>query len=210
MKHYTIREAAAALGVTKPTAARYARMLPEAEIMQDSYRGQPRILVSEAGLNRIRTIMGEAQAQSEAQNQAEKSASSEKLSASSEKNRKDTTEELIALLQSQLAAKDRQILDLAAALERAQESLTSAQALHAATAAELRRLTAAQDTQPDPPETPLEKPEREEEPNTPPSTDNAQENNRLQREDQTDRTQGEEPPPTLLQRLRFLFTGQLR
>lgn len=214
MKQYTIREAAEALGVTKPTAARYARMLPAEETMQDSYRGQPRTLISEAGLNRIRTMLGEAQAQSEAQkeaqNQAERSASSVKFAASSEKKRKDATEELIAALQARITAQESTISTLTTALERAQESLTTAQALHAATTAELRKLTAAQDAPPDPPETPQKEREPEDGTKTPPITGNAQEGHQEpQKADQTDQAQGEEPPPTLRQRLKFLFTGKL-
>lgn len=214
MKHYTVREAAEALGVTKPTAARYARMLPAEETAQGEYRGQPQTLITEAGLNRIRTMLGEAQAQSEAQkeaqNQAERSAASAKFTASSEKKRKDTTEELIAALQARITAQESTISTLTTALERAQESLTTAQALHAATTAELRRLTAAQDAPPDPPETPQGEREPEDGTKTPPRTVNAQEGHQEpQNADQTNQAQGEEPPPTLGQRLKYLFTGKL-
>ena len=207
MKQYTIREAAEALGVTKPTAARYARMLPEAETMQDSYRGQPRTLISEAGLNRIRTMLGEAQAQSEAQkeaqNQEERSTSSAKFTASSEKKRKDATEELIAALQARITAQDSTISTLTAALAAAQDATAAAQALHAATAAELRKLTAAKDMQPGPPETPQEEREPGEGNDTTPRTVTAQEGHQEPRNaDQTNQA------PGLGQRLKYLFTGK--
>lgn len=193
MKYYTIREAAQALGVTKPTAARYARMLPAEETAQGEYRGQPQTLITEAGLTRMRSMFKELQAQSEAQNEAQKqaetSANSATFDAPSETKRKEDAERLISALEDRIKAQESTISTLTEALKAAQEATRAAQALHAATAEQLRLLTAAQEEEPEPGQ------EQPEESRT---------------EDAAAETENQEPAaaPTLGQRLRFLFTGK--
>ena len=56
-------------------------------------------------------------------------------------NTNDTTQQIIDLLREELKAKDQQIADLAATVTKLTDSLTAAQALHAATAQQLQLLT---------------------------------------------------------------------
>lgn len=138
MKWYTIREAAAILGVSKPTVRRLMEALPPEDISSGSYRGQPTILLSQKGLNEL---LGQREADHEAQNEAQEGENSEN---------KDN--ELVQALKDRIKAQEDQIIRLSDALEKAQEATAAAQALHAATAEQLKLLTSsrmAQDEQED-------------------------------------------------------------
>lgn len=135
MKWYTIREAAAILGVSKPTVRRLMEELPPEEISAGSYRGQPTILLSQKGLDMLQE---QRQADHEAQQEAQQSAPSDS--------------ELVQELRARIAAQERQIIEqneqigrLTVALDKAQEATAAAQALHAATAEQLKLLAAAQE-----------------------------------------------------------------
>ena len=171
MKWYTIREAAAILGVSKPTVRRLMEELPPEEISAGSYRGQPTILLSQKGLN---VLLGQREADHEAQNEAQEGENSEN---------KDN--ELVQALKDRIKAQEDQITMLADALARAQEATAAAQALHAATAEQLRLLTAAQEEQ------------KAEE-----GTDTTQE------EEAQEEATSEPERPSFAARLRYLFTGR--
>lgn len=172
MKWYTIREAAAILDTSKTTVRRLMEELPPEEISAGSYRGQPTILLSQKGLD---TLQEQRQADHEAQQEAQQSAPSDS--------------ELVQELRARIAAQERQIIDqseqigrLTVALDKAQEATAAAQALHAATAEQLRLLTAAQEEQ------------KAEE-----GADTTQE----------EKAQEEAPrAPSFAARLRYLFTGR--
>ena len=168
MKWYTIREAAAILGVSKPTVRRLMEELPPEEISSGSYRGQPTILLSQKGLN---TLLGQREADHEAQNEAQEGEKSEN---------KDN--ELVQALKDRIKAQEDQITMLADALAKAQEATAAAQALHAATAEQLRLLTAAQDEQE--------------------GTDTTQ------KEEAQEEATSEPERPSFAARLRYLFTGR--
>lgn len=210
-KTYTIRELAAALGSSKSTIARLVREHVDPEnVSFGEYRGHAQKLINQAGFEQLKALLIAPNPQNEANQETIQSDSNAPASESSaSKGFMGEEREIIALLRSQLEAKDRQISDLTAALTAAQEATRTAQALHAATAAELRRLTAAQDTPPDPPEDPQQEREPGEGNDTTPRTVTAQESiQEAPAADQKDQDPEPAAPPTLRDRLRYLFTGK--
>lgn len=143
MKLYTIREAAEALGTNKTAIRRLMKQIPPEEISTGSYRGQPTILISQKGFDMLVSLQGERQAEQEADYEANSSETSAPGSATSAAEGTGTGEaSIIEMLRAELEAKNQQIIMLSASLERAQEATAAAQALHAATAEQLRLLTA--------------------------------------------------------------------
>lgn len=143
MKLYTIREAAEALGTNKTAIRRLMKQIPPEEISTGSYRGQPTILISQKGFDMLVSLQGERQAEQEADREAVPSESSAPGSETSAPGGTGAGEaSIIAMLRAELEAKNQQIIMLSASLERAQEATAAAQALHAATAEQLRLLTA--------------------------------------------------------------------
>ena len=193
-KWYSIREAAAILDTSKTTVRRLMEELPPEDISAGSYRGQPTILLSQKGLD---TLQGQRQAGHEAQQEAQQSAPSDS--------------ELIQELRDRIAAQERQITEqneqigkLTIALDKAQEATHAAQLLHAATAEQLRLLTAAksaQDAQEPPPG-----------PDTTPAADEAQEPQEATVEASTPTAEitgtNTTPRASFRDRLRILFTGR--
>lgn len=143
MKLYTIREAAEVLGTNKTAIRRLMKQIPPEEISTGSYRGQPTILISQKGFDMLVSLQGERQAEQEADHEANSSETSAPGSATSAAEGTGTGEaSIIEMLRAELEAKNQQIIMLSASLERAQEATAAAQALHAATAEQLRLLTA--------------------------------------------------------------------
>ena len=147
---YTVRQAAAALGVAKSTVLRNLEELPQEMTAIGSYRGQPMKLVTAAGIQRLAMLLSVAKINYEALNEASRSAPSADLSEASEAKQNEAhQEELMAELRDRIRAQEDQITMLGDALAREQEAhartqdaLAAAQALHAATAEQLRLLTA--------------------------------------------------------------------
>ena len=152
---YTARQAAAALRVGKSTVLRNLDKLPPEMTAQGSYRGQPTKLVTLAGIQRLSMLLSVSQIDYAALNDAPRSVPSAQTSESSEAkqgaaNQADLIAELrarIAAQEKEITAKNEQISSLTEALAKAQDATATAQALHAATAEQLRLLTAARDTQ---------------------------------------------------------------
>lgn len=140
MKLYTIREAAEALGTNKTAIRRLMKQIPPEELSAGSYRGQPTILISQKGFETLVSLQAERQEEQEAQQEAERSDSEGNITDSSA-----LISELRSRIEAQdqeIQAKNEQISRLTTALEKAQEATAAAQALHAATAEQLRLLTA--------------------------------------------------------------------
>ena len=205
---YTARQAAAALQVGKSTVLRNLDKLPPEMTAQGSYRGQPTKLVTLAGIQRLSMLLSVSQIDYAALNEAPRSTQSAQSSESSEAKQIEANQaELIVELRARIAAqekeitaKNEQISSLTEALAKAQDATATAQALHAATAEQLRTLTAAQE----PPEAPQDKPQPEREPDTTPSGESAQE---------APSAPTEAPAPeihhkaTFAERLRYFFKG---
>ena len=137
---YTVRQAAAALGVAKSTVLRNLEELPQEMTAIGSYRGQPMNLVTAAGIQRLAMLLSVAKINYEALNEASRSAPSADLSEASEAKQSEAhQEELVAELRDRIRAQEDQITMLGDALAREQEAhartqdaLAAAQALHAA------------------------------------------------------------------------------
>lgn len=152
---YTARQAAAALQVGKSTVLRNLDKLPPEMTAQGSYRGQPTKLVTLAGIQRLSMLLSVSQIDYAALNEAPRSVPSAQISESSEAKQIEANQaELIVELRARIAAqekeitaKNEQISSLTESLAKAQDATATAQALHAATAEQLRLLTAARDAQ---------------------------------------------------------------
>lgn len=216
-RFFTAAEAARCLGVSKATVLRHMNELPPEEQAQGSYRGKPTRLVTEIGLVHLSILITEAELNHAALDEVKQGASSAATSESSAAKRNEANQgELVAEQRARIAAQEReisvknqQITSLTAALETAQQATAAAQALHAATAEQLRRLTA-----PEPPEPPQDEAQPGEGKDTTPSGESAQEAASAPTEaaaPEITRATTQEAPPeraTLAQRLRFLFTGR--
>ena len=146
MREYTIKQIAEITGKGKSTIRRLIDSLPPECISSGEYRGHASILVSEDGFKRIKFMLMTPESTSEAINEANTSDFNGSIIDS---NAPKDTNELISELRSRIEAQDHeiqvkneQISRLTTALEKAQEATAAAQALHAATAEQLRLLTA--------------------------------------------------------------------
>lgn len=192
MKQYTLKEAASVLGVSKSTIVRRIDQLPPEEISATTYRGHAATLLSEAALHRLALMLNASNSEDEANHNRVRNDSGE--SGSESIGAKDITSEtdLVSLLRAELEAKNQQISDLSAALLKTQDALAAAQALHAATAEQLRLLSAPKEDDDQAAESDEPPAEHQEDPVTPaPEAPIVQEEHR----------------PTLRERLRYLFTG---
>lgn len=198
---YTIREAAEMTATSKSTVRRYLSRLPPEEIGQEIRAGHPVILLSEAAMDALRESMRAPSTDHGAHQSAHQVAPDAPESG-------PRTDELVTELRARIAAQDReiavkndQIASLTAALETAQKATAAAQALHAATAEQLRRLTAAQEA----PESRQDESQPEQTTDTTPS-----------KESNDEATSGATVAPetvtakraTFGERLRFLFSGR--
>lgn len=157
-RFFTAAEVARCLSVSKATVLRHMNELPPEEKAQGSYRGKPTYLVSEAGLVHLSILITEAQLNQATLDEVKQGTSSAATSESSAAKRNEVNQgDIVAELRARIAAQEReisvkneQITSLTAALATAQQATAAAQALHAATAEQLRRLTAQ--AAPEPPQ----------------------------------------------------------
>lgn len=180
-RFFTAAESARCLGVSKATVLRHMNELPPEEQAQGSYRGKPTRLVTEIGLVHLSILITEAELNHAALDEVKQGTSSAAPSESSAAKRNEANQgELVAELRARIAAQEKeltakndQITSLTVALAKAQEATHAAQALHAATAEQLRLLTAraAQEA----PEPPQDEPQPERGPDTIPGAESAQE-----------------------------------
>lgn len=153
MKWYSILEAAQITGSSKSTVRRYLAQLQDAgELPADGIShaqraGHTVILLSQGTVDALKAAITNQTTVDGASQDAHHDAPDAPRS-------DPRTEEFIAELKDrvsaltvELAAKNEQLDRLSIALDRAQEATAAAQALHAATAEQLRLLTAARDAQ---------------------------------------------------------------
>lgn len=216
-RFFTAAEAARCLGVSKATILRHMNELPQEEQAQGTYRGKPTRLVTEIGLVHLSMLITEAELNQATLDEVKQGAPSAATSESSAAKYNEVNQgELMAELRARIAAQEReismknqQITSLTAALETAQQATAAAQALHAATAEQLRRLTAQAA-----PEPPQDEAEPERATVTTPSGESAQEAASAPTEapaPEITRATTQEAPPeraSFAERLRFLFTGR--
>lgn len=215
-RYFTAAEAARCLGVSKATILRHMNELPQEEQAQGSYRGKQTRLVSELGLVHLAILISEAELNQATLNEVKQGTLSAAKSESSAAKRNEVNQtELIAELRARIAAqeqeisvKNEQITSLTAALATAQRATAAAQALHAATAEQLRLLTAQAA-----PEPPQDRAEPERATDTTTSGESAQEAASAHAEAPAPEItgSGQEAPPeraSFAQRLRYLFTGR--
>lgn len=157
MKWYSILEAAQITGSSKSTVRRYlaqlqdAGELPAEGISHAQRAGHTVILLSQGTVDALKAAITNQTTDQTTVDGASQNAHHDAPDAPWSDPR---TEELIAELKDrvsaltvELAAKNEQLDRLSIALDRAQEATAAAQALHAATAEQLRLLTAARDAQ---------------------------------------------------------------
>lgn len=216
---FTIREAAEITGTSKSTIRRYlealqdAGKIPPEGIAHEQRAGHTVILLSAATVEALKAAMNDSSTNQATVYGTNHNAHQDAPDAPESDPR---TAELLSELRDRIAAQEReisvkneQITSLTAALETAQQATAAAQALHAATAEQLRRLTAQAA-----PEPPQDRAEPEPPTDTTPSGESAQEAASAPTVDaapEITRASGQEAPPeraTLAQRLRFLFTGR--
>lgn len=207
---FTIREAAEITGTSKSTIRRYlealqdAGKIPPEGIAHEQRAGHTVILLSAATVEALKAAMNDSSTnQSTVYGTNHNTRQDEPDAPESDPRTAELLSELrsrIAAQEREISAKNQQITSLSAALETAQQATAAAQALHAATAEQLRRLTAQ--AAPEPPT------------DTTPAADEAQEAASAATVDaapEITRATTQEAPPeraTLAQRLRFLFTGR--
>ena len=222
---FTTREAAEITGTSKSTIRRYlealqdAGKIPPEGIAHEQRAGHTVILLSAATVEALKAAMNDSSTNQATVYGTNHNAHQDAPDAPESDPR---TAELLSELRARIADKEREItrqekeLDakqatidtLKAALETAQQATAAAQALHAATAEQLRRLTAQAA-----PEPPQDRAEPERATDTTPAADEAQEAASAPTEAPAPEItgSGQEAPPeraTLAQRLRFLFTGR--
>lgn len=215
---FTIREAAEITGTSKSTIRRYlealqdAGKIPPEGIAHEQRAGHTVILLSAATVEALKAAMNDSSTNQATVYGTNHNAHQDAPDAPESDPR---TAELLSELRARIAAQEReisaknqQITSLSAALETAQQATAAAQALHAATAEQLRRLTAQAA-----PEPPQDEAEPEPPTNTTTAADEAQEAASAPTEAPAPEItgSGQEAPPeraTLAQRLRFLFTGK--
>lgn len=152
MKWYSILEAAQITGSSKSTVRRYlaqlqdAGELPAEGISHAQRAGHTVILLSEGTVDALKAAITNQTTDQTTVDGASQNAHHDAPDAPRSDPR---TEELLAELKDrvsaltvELAAKNEQLDRLSIALDRAQEATAAAQALHAATAEQLRLLTA--------------------------------------------------------------------
>lgn len=144
---YTIKQAAEALGSSKSTIRRLVDKLPPEYISAGEYRGHTSLLISKSGFDALKAMLGASELPQELNREAIPSDSSAPTATSREGSAEEYTAPgaaaLIAELRDRIAAQERQISALTSALEKSQDALSASHALHAATAEQLRLLTAA-------------------------------------------------------------------
>lgn len=216
---FTIREAAEITGTSKSTIRRYlealqdAGKIPPEGIAHEQRAGHTVILLSAATVEALKAAMNDSSTNQATVYGTNHNAHQDAPDAPESDPR---TAELLSELRARIAAQEReisvkneQITSLTAALETAQQATAAAQALHAATAEQLRRLTAQAA-----PEPPQDRAEPEPPTDTTPSGESAQEAASAPTEAPAPEItgSGREAPPeraTLAQRLRFLFRGKI-
>lgn len=215
---FTIREAAEITGTSKSTIRRYlealqdAGKIPPEGIAHEQRAGHTVILLSAATVEALKAAMNDSSTNQATVYGTNHNAHQDAPDAPESDPR---TAELLSELRARIAAQEReisvkneQITSLTAALETAQQATAAAQALHAATAEQLRRLTAQ--AAPEPPQDEAQPGEGKD---TTPSGESAQGAASAPTEAPAPEItgSGQEAPPeraTLAQRLRFLFTGR--
>lgn len=215
---FTIREAAEITGTSKSTIRRYlealqdAGKIPPEGIAHEQRAGHTVILLSAATVEALKAAMNDSSTNQTTVYGTNHNAHQDAPDAPGSDPR---TAELLSELRARIAAQEReisvkneQITSLTAALETAQKATAAAQALHAATAEQLRLLTAQAA-----PEPPQDRAEPEPPTDTTAAADEAQEAASAPTEAPAPEItgSGQEAAPeraSFRQRLRYLFTGR--
>lgn len=148
MKWYTIREAAEATGTSKSTVRRYlealqdAGRIPAGGIEHEQRAGHSVILLSAATLELVKEATTVQSTVDGAHQDTHQDAPDAPRSDARTDELVDALKDRIRAQEDQLKVQADQITSLTDALTRSQDALAAAQALHAATAEQLRLLTA--------------------------------------------------------------------